>query len=212
MAIADLNVLCGISHELNDTLILMNHSLERLEHTYPELQCYQYWKDTKDNYGYMKSLAARLATWQQAAGYNRVPINIEQLLRTIYQTCTSLPESDNKRIIYCCHRNIPIIYAVKKQLKNAIFSLLYCRLKKSPENTCLRIDLNHVNHQIILRVMDEGELPSPQDIDIQMEDAIFQMNEMAKQHDGNFFYEISPHGGCVCILTLQVENEDEEVL
>lgn len=209
MAVADINVLFGISHELNDTLILMNHSLERLEHTYPELQCYQYWQDTKENCGYIKTLAARLSAWQQAVGYNRVPVDFEQLLHSLYLTCSTLPDANNKRIIYCCHRNIPMVYAVKKQLKSSLFSLICCRLNQCPENTCLRIDLNHISERIILRITDEGGLPSDI-INSKMENTIHQVTDMAKQHDGTFSYKASPHGGCVCILTFQLQEGELE--
>lgn len=209
MAVADINVLFKISHELNETLILMNHSLERLEHTYPELQCYQYWQDTKENCGYMKSLVARLSAWQQAVGYNRVPVDFEQLLHSLYLTCSTLPDASNKRIIYCCHRNIPIVYVMKKQVKSSLFSLICCRLNQCPENTCLRIDLNHINERIILKITDEGSLPSD-NTNPKMEHSINQITNMAKQHNGNFYYKTSPNGGCVCILTFQVQAEEFE--
>lgn len=199
MPVTDINILSGISHELHDTIILMNHSLERLEHTYPELQCYQYWQDTKENCGYMKSLATRLSIWQQAAGYNREPIQPEPLVRSLYLTCASLPEADKRRIIYCCHRNIPAICAVKKSLKTNLLALMRSRLAQSPEGSCLHIDLNHIGDSVLLRITDDGALPNLSDSEL-----FAPLTYMTNQQSGTFCCEASPSGGCICTLTFPV--------
>lgn len=204
MPVTDINILSGISHELHDTILLMNHSLERLEHTYPELQCYQYWKDTKENCGYMKSLATRLCIWQQAASCNRELIELEPLVRSLYLSCAALPEADKRRIIYCCHRNIPSIYAVKKQLKMRLLTLIRNRLAQSPEGSCLRIDLNHIGERILLRITDEGSLPDPVNNEL-----FSHLTYMARQQEGSFNYEPSPNGGCVCTFTFPVAIPEE---
>lgn len=208
MPVSNLNILSGISHELHDTILLMNHSLERLEHTYPKLQYYPCWQDTKQNCGYIQTLVNRLSIWQQSIGSNRVPIHFEELIRSLYLTVSNLAETNERRIIYCCHRNIPPVYAIKKQLKQSLLALLQCRLRICPEQSCLRIDLNRIEEQVVLRITDSG--PSPEQLlQPTLNDILSQMTYTAEQNNGHFSYQTSPSGGCVCTLMLPIQNEKD---
>ena len=144
------------SHELRNTITLMNSSLQFIESRHPEVKSFQFWNEVQNDLTHIRDTIAVMSDYNKSRQLNLKDTDISILAREAYLSSLSLIETENIKIFFGCEDNLPTLKLDQQKIFGCIINLIKNAYESIKESGYIKLNINRENDNILLHISDTG--------------------------------------------------------
>ncbi|WP_343250741.1 sensor histidine kinase [Diplocloster hominis] len=148
--------LSKVSHELRNSLTLINSSMQFIQSSHPEVKDFPHWYSTIEDIKNLIILLQDLSAIGNASKLRLNTIDPYASVKAILESARSLIENNHIQLESECEENLPCFQGDEAKLREAIFNLIINACDAVHENGCIRIRLFKEGSYIIFKITDNG--------------------------------------------------------
>lgn len=212
----------GITHEIRNTLTIINSSMQLIGETHPETAFFAYWNETIEDLQYLRDLLDDLSDFNKSTLLNKTHFSLPDMLRPLEDTFRRLADSQGKNLRFYCGQNLPLLFADRVKLRQVITNLLKNALEAAEESGSVNLKADLGDGCLYIKVSDDGCGIRPENLDTIFEPFVtFKKNgtglglpiarQIAEAHGGTLSAESAPGLGSTFTLSLPTDQADNSL-
>ncbi len=149
-------LLSHAANELSNILTIMNGSLKYIESSHPEVRCYKYWLDVRNDSSRMQEILHNLIDYNQGACLLPERTDLQKLLRGCYLSCLPLTEGTQKSLTFTSRTNGPCLMLDPERMREALINIIKNALEAISDDGWVHILLTKNASKASIQIQDNG--------------------------------------------------------
>lgn len=205
-----------IFHEIKNSITLISSSLQLLEKKYPEVQKYDYWKESMQEINFLKKVVTELSASRTANSIEFTKVSVSDFLTDISDSIHSL-SSENFFCEMSIDDTLPDIEMDPIRLRQAIINLLKNSYEAMNHSGTVLLNVSLEQNYVCFDIVDSGG-----GISADYEDKIFSplitskpygsglglpiTKKIVEAHNGTISFVSRPGDGCTFTIRLPIHQ------